>query len=75
MKRIFVGGLSSDSTEDDLENYFEEFGKVNIDSGQDKFKKILLQIINENVHAQRCILIYVNTKIFQWNVRKFPSTF
>lgn len=27
VKRIFVGGLSSDSTEDDLREYFEDFGK------------------------------------------------
>ena len=28
VKRIFVGGLSSDSTEDDIRKYFEQFGKV-----------------------------------------------
>lgn len=28
MKRIFVGGLSSDTTEADLKEYFEEFGTV-----------------------------------------------
>lgn len=28
VKRIFVGGLSSDSSEEDLRDYFETFGKV-----------------------------------------------
>ena len=28
VKRIFVGGLSSDSMEEDLREYFEQFGKV-----------------------------------------------
>ncbi|XP_064391521.1 RNA-binding protein Musashi homolog 1-like [Halichondria panicea] len=28
VKRIFVGGVSSDSVNDDLKNYFEQFGKV-----------------------------------------------
>lgn len=28
VKRIFVGGLSSDSSDDDLKEYFEQFGKV-----------------------------------------------
>ena len=30
MKRIFVGGLSSDTTEEDLKDYFEQFGVVSI---------------------------------------------
>ena len=30
MKRIFVGGLSSDTTEEDLKDYFEQFGAVSI---------------------------------------------
>ena len=30
VKRIFVGGLSSDSSEEDLRDYFETFGKVSI---------------------------------------------
>ena len=28
VKRIFVGGLSSDSSDEDLREYFEQFGKV-----------------------------------------------
>ena len=30
VKRIFVGGLSSDTTEEDLKEYFEQFGKVSV---------------------------------------------
>ena len=30
MKRIFVGGLSSDTTEEDLKDYFEQFGAVSL---------------------------------------------
>jgi RNA recognition motif-containing protein len=28
VKRIFVGGLSSESCDEDLKEYFEQFGKV-----------------------------------------------
>ena len=36
MKRIFVGGLSSDTTETDMKDYFEEFGEVREGGGGER---------------------------------------
>jgi len=36
VKRIFVGGLSSDSLEEDLREYFEQFGKVREGGGGER---------------------------------------
>ena len=33
MKRIFVGGLSAETNEEDLREYFEQFGIVSAESG------------------------------------------
>ncbi len=32
VKRIFVGGLSADSSDEDLKEYFEQFGRVSRES-------------------------------------------
>ena len=36
MKRIFVGGLSSDTTEVDMKDYFGEFGEVRKGRGEER---------------------------------------
>jgi RNA-binding protein Musashi len=36
-KKIFVGGLSANTTVEDVRKYFEQYGKVNINNEKQNF--------------------------------------